>query len=191
MKTIIVGCHGMLGMELMKAFASVHETTGLDIEDLDIRNSEHCRDVIGNLRPDVIINAAAYTRVDDCEANEKEALQVNGHGAGNLAEAAATAGSLLVHYSTDYIFDGRKEDGYLEEDAPNPQSVYGKSKLLGEALVQRAGGDHLIIRISWLFGPDGRNFIRTIIAAARDGGPLRVVDDQKGSPTYTRDLAAQ
>jgi dTDP-4-dehydrorhamnose reductase len=190
MKTLIVGCHGMLGTDLVNAFSPVHDVTGLGRSDLDIGNREQCRDVIQEFRPEIIINAAAYTRVDDCESNEETAFLINGHGAGNLAAAAALAGSLLVHYSTDYIFDGQKEDGYREDDTPNPQSVYGKSKLLGEELILRSGADHLLLRISWLFGPAGPNFIRTIIGAARKGAPLRVVDDQKGSPTYTGDLAA-
>ena len=127
-----------------------------------------------------------FTQVDACEYREKEAFLVNGHGAGNLAIAAASAGALLVHYSTDYIFDGQKEAAYIEEDLPNPQSVYGKSKLLGETLIREHCPNHLILRTSWLFGRNGNNFIRTIVDAARKGNPLRVVNDQKGSPSYSQ-----
>jgi dTDP-4-dehydrorhamnose reductase len=180
----------MLGSDLMKAFSPVHEVVGLDLKDMDITQIEQCRAKVKDIRPDVLINAAAFTRVDDCETHEKEACLVNGYGAGNLAEVAAAAGAVLVHYSTDYIFDGQKNGAYLEEDLPNPKSVYGKSKLLGENLVRQNCEHHLILRISWLFGQNGANFIRTIIGAARKGGPLRVVNDQTGSPTYSKDVAA-
>jgi dTDP-4-dehydrorhamnose reductase len=127
--------------------------------------------------------------VDYCEDHPEEAFLVNAQGAANLAEAVASVGGLLAHYSTDYVFDGQKAEPYLEEDPPNPLSVYGKSKLKGEELVRTLCPNHLILRTSWLFGPNGKNFIRTIVTAARNGHPLRVVHDQRGSPTYTRDLA--
>ena len=190
MRVLIIGCRGMLGTDLMAAFGPVHDVIGLDLPELDITRLEQCQAKVEALQPTVIINAAAFTRVDDCEIHEKEALGVNGDGAGNLARAADSAGSLLVHYSTDYIFDGQKKEAYLEEDAPNPQSIYGKSKLLGEDLIRRHCANHLILRTSWLFGQNGANFIRAIVGIARKGDPLRVVNDQKGSPTYSRDMAA-
>jgi dTDP-4-dehydrorhamnose reductase len=190
MKVLIAGCLGMLGTDLMAAFSPVHDVIGLDLPEMDIAVLEQCDARMQELRPDVVINAAAFTRVDDCETQEKKAFLVNGHGAGNLSKAAASTGSLFVHYSTDYIFDGLKSEAYLEEDAPNPKSIYGKSKLLGEDLIRRNCPNHLIIRTSWLFGRNGPNFIRTIVDLARKGAPLRVVDDQRGSPTYSRDLAA-
>jgi dTDP-4-dehydrorhamnose reductase len=125
------------------------------------------------------------TAVDLCETHQQEALLVNGTGPGFLAESAASVGSSVVHYSTDYIFDGRKPEPYLEEDEPNPLNVYGRSKLLGDENVRRNNSRHLILRTSWVFGPHGRNFIRTIVEAGRKGGPLRVVHDQIGSPSYT------
>jgi dTDP-4-dehydrorhamnose reductase len=189
MKVLIVGNRGMLGKELITVFSTVHDTVGFDLPELDITQLESCLARMEEFHPDVVINAAAYTRVDDCETHEQEAFQANGFGPGNLAKAAAKAGSLLVHYSTDYIFDGRKKDAYVEEDAPNPQSVYGKSKLLGENLIRENCSNHLILRTAWLFGPHGANFIRTIVDIARSGKPLRVVNDQKGSPTYAKDLA--
>ncbi len=189
MKILIVGSRGMLGTDLMETFAPANETTGMDLPQIDITQLDQCRAKVQDLRPDIVINAAAYTQVDACESNENAAFQVNGRGAANLATAAASIGALLVHYSTDYIFDGRKQGAYVEEDAPNPQSVYGKSKLLGETLILQNCPDHLILRTSWLFGRNGNNFIRTILGAARKGNPLRVVNDQEGSPTCSRDLA--
>ncbi len=147
--------------------------------------------MLQDAHPDVIIHAAALTNVDYCETHEEEAFRVNGEGTRNLAEAALAAHALLVYYSTDYLFDGAKPDGYREEDAPNPLSVYGKSKLMGESSVRATSPNHLILRTSWLFGCHGKNFIRTIVSLAQEGKPLRVVDDQRGSPTFTRDLAAR
>jgi dTDP-4-dehydrorhamnose reductase len=189
MKVLIVGYRGMLGSELMAAFDSGNEVVGLDLPELDIAQPEACLSRVVDLKPDVIINAAAFTRVDDCESQEEKAFLVNGYGAGNLALAAAEAKAVFVHYSTDYIFDGQKSEAYLEDDPANPKSVYGKSKLLGETLTRRNSPNHLILRISWLFGENGVNFIRTIVGAARKGSPLRVVNDQKGSPTYAKDVA--
>ncbi len=180
----------MLGSDLMSAARARHEVSGADLPQADITDRAQCLELAHGLHPDVVINAAALTQVDYCESHEEEALRVNGHGAGNLAEAAASVGALLVHYSTDYVFDGLKEGPYLEEDTPNPATVYGRSKLLGEELVIRSGREHLILRTAWLFGNNGANFIRTIVEAARQGRPLSVVDDQRGSPTYSRDLAA-
>jgi dTDP-4-dehydrorhamnose reductase len=189
MRVLIIGNRGMLGTELMTVFSAVHDAVGFDLPELDITRLDHCLAKTEIFHPDVIINAAAFTRVDDCETREKEAFQVNAYGPGNLAKAAVAAGSLLVHYSTDYIFDGRKKEAYVEEDGPNPQSVYGKSKLLGENLIRENCSNHLILRTSWLFGRYGANFIRTIMDAARKGASLRVVNDQKGSPTYANDIA--
>jgi dTDP-4-dehydrorhamnose reductase len=189
MKVLIAGCRGMLGTDLMAAFGPLHDVAGLDLPELDISRPEQCFAATEKHRPDVVVNAAAFTAVDECETRPQEAFLINGYGAGNLSRAAAAAGSLLVHYSTDYIFDGFKKEPYTEGDSPNPQSVYGKSKLLGETLIRQNGPNHLIVRISWLFGPNGSNFIRTIVNAARKKASLKVVYDQRGSPTYTRDIA--
>ena len=190
MKAMIAGCKGMLGTELMEAFRPGFDVVGVDRPEIDIGIPEQCLSKANHIRPDVIINAAAFTQVDGCETHQEEAFRVNGQGAGNLARAASETGSYFVHYSTDYVFDGLKEDAYLEEDAPNPRSVYGKSKLLGEELIHRHCPNHLILRTSWLFGQNGPNFIRTILDAAQNGTPLRVVNDQRGSPTYSKDLAS-
>ena len=190
MKILIVGSRGMLGTDLMETFSRAYETTGTDLPELDITQLEQCHARLNELRPDVIINSAAFTQVDACESRQEEAFLANGHGAGNLAKAAASTGALLVYYSTDYVFDGQKQGAYVEEDTPNPQSIYGKSKLMGESLTREHCPNHLILRTSWLFGRNGSNFIRTILSAARNGNPLRVVNDQRGSPTYSKDLAA-
>ena len=194
MKVLVVGAKGMLGSELLSVFqkhTDGYEVSGLDLPEVDITKPDSCRTAVVDLHPDVVINAAAFVRVDDCETQHEAAFGVNAEGAGNLAKAAAASGAFLIHYSTDYIFNGQKMDGYLEDDAPDPRSAYGESKLLGEILVRHHCPDHMIIRISWLFGNNGPNFIRTIVEAARKGNPLRVVNDQRGSPTYARDVAVQ
>ncbi len=190
MRALIVGCLGLLGSDLMAAFSPGHEVSGVDRAEMDITRLEQCLAQAGRFRPDVILNAAALTWVDYCETHEQEAFLVNGEGAGNLARAAASCGALLIHYSTDYVFDGRKKTAYQEDDEPNPQSVYGKSKLQGEDLIRRSYANHLILRTSWLFGPNGSNFIRTILDAAKKGSPLRVVNDQRGNPSYSKDVAS-
>ena len=190
MKILIVGSLGMLGSDLMSGCNSADEVRGVDLHEMDITQLSQCHRVIGEFQPDVVINSAGLTRVDYCEDNQQEAFAVNGEGPGNLAKAAAASGALLVHYSTDYVFDGFKQEAYLEQDTPNPQNAYGRSKLLGEELIRRNCPDHLILRTSWLFGRNGANFIQTIVNAAKRGDPLRVVNDQRGSPTYTADLAS-
>lgn len=179
----------MLGSDLMQTLAAF-EPLGLDLPEFDMTDEKQCRARVLAYAPDAIIDAAGLTNVDYCETHEEEAFLVNGRGTGNLAEAAQEAGALLAYYSTDYIFDGRKQSGYLEDDSPNPLSVYGKSKLRGEELVRSICPRHMILRTSWLFGCSGKNFIRTIVGIARQGQPLRIVNDQRGSPTYSKDLAA-
>ena len=189
MKVMIVGSLGMLGSDLVQAFSCNSEVLGLDRPGIDITDRDQCKAAARDFRPEVVINAAAMTDVDYCETHEPEAVKVNGQGAGNLGSAATEVGALLVHYSTDYVFDGRKSEAYRENDPTAPLSAYGRSKLIGEELVRSACQDHLIMRTSWAFGRNGKNFVRTIVGAARDGRPLRVVNDQRGCPTYTRDLA--
>lgn len=190
MKILILGKHGMLGRALVTEFSRDCEVLGVGHRELDITNSNACLKRVETFQPDVILNAAALTRVDYCEVHEAEAFSVNGTGPGNLARAAGSAGALLVHYSTDYVFDGCKPEPYVEADIPNPISVYGKSKLAGEEQVRRYCENHLVLRVSWLFGPGSDNFLMKITSAARQGKKLRVVDDQRGSPTYTIDAAA-
>jgi len=180
----------MLGRDLVNEFEPASQVFGFPRTELDITDREGCARTIEAIRPDVVINAAAMTNVDLCESSFEEAWTVNGEAPGFLAEAAARTGTLLVHFSTDYVFDGLTTKPYVEEDLPNPRTAYGRSKLHGENQIRKLCPRHLILRTSWVFGCHGRNFIRTIVTAAQKGGPLRVVSDQIGSPTYTRDLAS-
>lgn len=150
------------------------------------------RALFDSVRPDVVINCAAFTRVDECERQVELAMSVNGDGPGIVAAAAREVGARVVHISTDYVFDGSKAGPYVEDDAPGPEaalSVYGRSKLAGERAVQAVGGEWLIVRTSWVFGPAGPNFVATILERARTHPELRVVNDQRGRPTYAPDLA--
>jgi dTDP-4-dehydrorhamnose reductase len=140
-------------------------------------------------RPEIIINAAAYTAVDKAESEPDLAMKINGLAPGVLAEEAKRLDALLVHYSTDYIFDGTKREAYLETDAPNPMSAYGRSKLAGDEAVQAAGGAHVVFRLCWVYGARGQNFMLTIMRLAREREKLRVVNDQVGCPTWSRMIA--
>ena len=189
MRILIAGSGGMLGTDLMKQFSS-HQVFGLDRPQIDITALDQCLEYAKKLQPEIIINAAALTQVDYCESHADEAFRTNADGAGNLAKAASSIGVPLVHYSTDYVFDGLKGEPYREEDQTNPASVYGKSKLRGEELIRDYCQNHMILRTSWLFGFNGGNFITTILKVARTEKQLRVVNDQFGSPTYAKDIAA-
>ncbi len=186
----LLGSEGMLGGALAAALAPVFRVHPFTWKTLDITEAGALRRAFDSLRPDVVVNCAAFTDVDGCESRREEALAVNGRGAGNAARAAAAAGALFIHISTDYVFDGEKDGPYLPDDAVAPLNAYGESKLAGEREVRAAGDRHLIVRTSWLFGPGGRNFVATMLTLARTRKELAVVDDQRGRPTYTRDLAA-
>lgn len=189
MKILIVGSHGMLGQDLMAAFKN-HEVIGWRSNDLDISNSEQVQKKIKELKPKVVINAAAYTAVDNCETNRVLAMKVNGEGPGNLAKICKEIGAILVHYSTDYIFNGQKKDGYTENyNQIDPLNVYGESKALGEKLVKENCDQYYILRISWLYGKNGKNFVDTMLKLGAEKKELKVVNDQHGSPTYTVDVA--
>ena len=183
---LVVGANGMLGRDLMTVLPG--EPRGVDIEEIDITSPESVRMVMVTLKPEVVVNAAAYTNVDGCETNRDLAFAVNGAGVGHLARASADIGAKLVHISTDYVFDGSKGSPYQEDDPTGPLSVYGQSKLLGEQNA-RLNPDHLIIRTQWLYGIHGNNFVETMLRLATDRTELSVVDDQIGSPTWTVDLA--
>lgn len=182
---ILLGAKGMLGHALQKVFP---DAMFLGHGDLDITDKRGVRDLINAKQPNLVINAAAYTDVDGCEENRDHALAVNGYGPGNLASACAKTGSILAHFSTDYVFDGTRS-AYREDDIPNPINAYGESKLLGEVSIRENMDDYRIIRTSWLFGPHGKNFVDTIIALSRSMEVVPVVTDQVGKPTYTKDLA--
>lgn len=188
--TVVMGCRGLLGRALLDAFGQLPaKVLGVDIDVVDIANAAAVNDYVGDIKPQTIINGAAYTQVDNCESHRDECYRVNALGAGNVARAAAAAGARLIHISTDYVFDGRAGRPYREEDVPNPQSAYGAAKLEGERQVQAAGGRYLIVRTAWLFGSGGPDFVTKILARCRAGEALRVVDDQYGSPTYAGHLA--
>ncbi len=183
---LVVGAKGMLGRDLMTVLSG--DVRGVDVEEIDITSLESTRRVLLTLKPEVVVNAAAYTDVDGCETRKELAMQVNGEGVAHLALAALEIGARLVHVSTDYVFDGTKEEPWLEDDPTNPLSVYGESKLAGE-LNARLVPDHLIVRTQWLYGIHGKNFVETMLRLAGERQELAVVDDQIGSPTWTMDLA--
>jgi dTDP-4-dehydrorhamnose reductase len=187
---LVLGAGGMLGRVVTAVLEQKFpRTISATRAEVDVTDRFRLESEIERLRPDVVVNCAAYTDVDGCEVERERARRVNGEGAGNAARAAAGSGCAIVYVSTDFVFDGRKRSPYTEEDAPAPLSEYGRSKLLGERLVSEASGDHLIVRTSWLYGAGRGNFVDAIRARARNGGTLRVVDDQFGSPTYVVDLA--
>ncbi|HIH71641.1 MAG TPA: dTDP-4-dehydrorhamnose reductase, partial [Methanothermobacter thermautotrophicus] len=157
---------------------------------LDIRDLEGVMELLRETRPDAVVHAAAFTDVDCAETERDTAYQVNVLGTRNIAAAASAVGSSILYISTDYVFDGEKGDGYLEFDEPNPLNFYGKTKYLGEVSVRQLSERFYIVRTSWLFGRNGRNFVGTMVELAERGHEISVVDDQYGSPTYTRDLAA-
>jgi dTDP-4-dehydrorhamnose reductase len=180
----------MLGTDLCALLAdSGWEVMAADIAEFDITDRDQSRAFVKQHSPGVLINCAAYTAVDQAETERELAFRVNRDGAGNLAVAAAQVRAFFVHLSTDYVFDGTKPGPYLEDDPPNPVSVYGASKLAGEEAVRSALAEHCIIRTAWLYGIYGKSFPRTILAIAQQGKPLRVVNDQRGCPTYTVHLA--
>lgn len=190
---LILGANGMLGQDICARFAPYFAlvTASRRAGDLlvDITEPHSVRESIVHVAPKVVILCAAYTDVDGCELNPEEAYRVNAFGAGNVASACSEVGARLLFLSTDYVFDGAKRGGYTEWDTPHPLNVYGASKLAGEQWVREVCPRHWIVRTAWLYGTGGRCFSRTILNAAREGKPLRVVDDQVGSPTFTWDLA--
>lgn len=187
----LIGANGMLAAMVRDKASSHYEVVPLDLPDFDLTDRDRVLDDLERIRPEIIINCAAFTDVDGCETKEALATRVNGDGPGYLAEAALASGATLVHISTDYVFDGVKSTPYLETDPTNPRSAYGRSKLLGEQAVIESGLEkYFIVRTSWLYGPQGKNFVETIIRLAREREELRVVADQIGSPTFTGDLAA-
>lgn len=190
MHFLILGANGMLGRALQRAFAG-EEVTAWDRAELDLTSEEDVAQKIPLLEPSVVINAAAYTDVDGAEENAEEAEAVNGYAVGNLAVTCADAGIPLVHVSTDYVFDGTSADGYAEDAEPmNPMNAYGRSKLLGETLLRETGKDFWLVRTAWLYGPGGKHFVDAILRVSEGKSSVCVVDDQRGSPTYSRDLAA-
>lgn len=165
------------------------EVIAFDRAGCDLARPAQLREAIRDARADIIVNAAAYTAVDKAEAEEEFATTVNGAAVGVIAQEARRTGALLVHYSTDYVFDGSKDSPYVEDDAPRPINAYGRSKLAGEAAIRDAGCDHIVLRASWVYAAHGHNFLRTMLKLAHEREELRVVDDQIGAPTWARDIA--
>ncbi|MFC5446845.1 dTDP-4-dehydrorhamnose reductase [Paenibacillus aestuarii] len=189
MKILVTGANGQLGQDLVKQLAKEHEIYGLGRGQLDITNEDQCLEIISELKPEVIIHSAAYTAVDLAETEEDLAYKINAFGTRNVAVAAEKIGAKLCYISTDYVFDGAGSKPYREYDNTDPQSVYGKSKRAGEQLVQTLSSRYFIVRTSWVYGLFGANFVKTMLKLAEDRDMLKVVSDQKGSPTYTVDLA--
>ena len=189
MKIVVTGGSGMLGTDIVKRFTGKHEVIGLSFKDMDITGEEATRSRIREIRPDILIHTAAFTQVDACESDRDGAFRVNEAGTRHVALAALDVGARLVAISTDYVYDGKKRSPYVEGDPTSPLGVYGLSKLKGEKQIEDLLENFLIIRTSWLFGHHGANFVKTILRIAGEQKTLRVVDDQRGSPTYTPDLA--
>ena len=190
MKVLVTGAGGMLGGDVVTvADAQGHEVVALDRDDLDITDPKRVERVITRERPGAVINCAAWTDVDGAEASEQDAELVNGEGAGFVADAAKQAGAKVLYVSTDYVFDGSKQGPYTESDEPNPLNAYGRTKLAGERATALITKRSFIVRSSWLFGPGGSNFVETMLRLGEGGGPVVVVHDQVGCPTYTGHLA--
>ena len=189
MKILLFGRNGQLGWELNRSLQPLGEIVVLDIEEVDFSEPESLRKIVQDESPDVICNAVAYTAVDKAEEDEELALKINGVAPGVLAEEALKLGALLIHYSTDYVFDGTKASPYVETDVPNPLNAYGRTKLAGEIAVQSSGCDYLIFRTSWVYASRASNFMLTMLKLAQEREELSIVADQIGAPTTARLIA--
>ncbi len=189
MKILLIGKNGQVGWELHRTLAPLAEVAAVDYPAINFTDLAALRRLVAEIHPNVVVNAAAYTAVDRAETEKELCYQINATGPGVLAEAAKKIGALLVHYSTDYIFDGTKPTPYVETDTPNPLGAYGESKLAGDQAVRASGVDHLIFRLCWVYGARGQNFLLTMQRLAREREKLRVVRDQVGCPTWTRMIA--
>ena len=189
MSILIVGAQGMLGSDLMDIINHTQQVTGVDIKECDITDQKETHNTLLKITPRWVINAAAYTQVDQCETDNEKAFKVNTEGVSNLALACKEINAKLLHVSTDYVFDGRTKNPYREDDPANPLSVYGRSKWRGEAAVQDLLDDFIIVRTGGLYGKQGVNFVNTIVKMAQEKDELRVVNDQWMSPTSTIDLS--
>jgi len=186
---LLIGKTGQLGSELNRLLPKLGEVIAPERNDLDLREPELIRQIMRSTRPKLVINAAAYTAVDAAETDEANALAVNAKAPRVLAEEAKKIGAMLVHFSTDYVFDGSNKAPYVETDSPNPLNAYGRTKLAGEEAIRNSGAAHLIFRTSWLYATHGRNFLLTILRLATEREELKIVADQVGAPTCAFDLA--
>jgi dTDP-4-dehydrorhamnose reductase len=189
MKILLIGKNGQVGWELRRTLAPLAEVVAVDYPEINFTDVPALRQFVAATNPSVVVNAAAYTAVDKAETETDLCRQVNAVAPGILAEEAKKLGALMVHYSTDYIFDGTKTSPYIETDTPNPLGVYGRTKLDGDRAVKASGADHLIFRLCWVYGARGQNFMLTMQRLAREREKLRVVDDQFGCPTWSRMIA--
>jgi dTDP-4-dehydrorhamnose reductase len=188
-KILLLGKTGQLGWELHRSLLTLGELVALNYPEIDMANPDSIRSVVREHQPNLIVNATAFTDVDKAESNPDLAMAINGTGPGILAEEARRLNGALIHYSTDYVFDGTKGEPYTEEDEPNPINVYGETKLAGEKAVQEVGGAYLIFRTSWVYSLRRPCFVTKVLQWAREQETLRIVDDQISSPTWSRTLA--
>lgn len=189
MNILLTGVQGQVGWELRRALAPLGRVTAVDSQEMDLADPDAVRAKVRALSPRLIVNPAAYTAVDRAESEPERARAINAIAPGVLAEEAKRCGAVLVHYSTDYVFDGVKPGPYTEEDPANPLNVYGASKFAGESAIRAVGGRHLILRTSWVYGTRGHNFLLTMQRLMRERSELRIVDDQIGAPTWSRQIA--
>jgi dTDP-4-dehydrorhamnose reductase len=188
-RVLIVGNAGQVGVELQHSFTGRGEVIGVDRESVDLAQADQVRELVRRVEPEIILNAAAYTAVDRAESEPALAMAINAEAPRILAEEALSRNALLVHYSTDYVFDGSKQGPWTEQDTPAPLNAYGASKLAGEEAIRQVGGKVLIFRTSWVYGPHGSNFLLTMLRLARQRDSISVVGDQIGSPTTSIELA--
>jgi len=188
-KILVTGKNGQVGWELQRTLAPLGQIFALDVDGMDLSSPDAIRNKVREIAPHVIVNPAAHTAVDKAESEPDLAMAINGTAPGVFAEEAKKLDALLIHYSTDYVFDGTKSSPYIESDSPNPQSVYGKTKLAGEQAIIASGCKHIILRTSWVYGVHGGNFVKTILRLAKERNELRIVADQYGAPTWARLLA--
>jgi dTDP-4-dehydrorhamnose reductase len=189
MRILVTGCNGQVGFLLKEILTNKVELLALTRDELDITNKNLVNKIVSDFKPSLVINAAAYTAVDKAESEEKLAFSINSDGPEYLAKAANEIDAVLIHISTDYVFDGRKSGQYLESDSVNPQGVYGKSKLAGEIAVNTHCNKHIILRTAWVFGEHGNNFVKTMLRLGKERDKLSIVSDQFGGPTYAGDIA--
>lgn len=188
-RILVIGRNGQVGWELRRTLAPLGQLVAIDYPEIDLTSADSIRKWIRDVAPTVVVNAAAYTAVDKAETETELAMKINGIAPGVLAEESKRAGALLIHYSTDYVFDGTKGQPYVEDDPPNPLGAYGRTKLAGDRAIQAVDGDQLIFRLCWVYGTRGQNFLLTMMRLARERETLRVVNDQVGAPTWSRLIA--
>lgn len=191
-KLLVTGSIGQLGVEFCNYRSDLFEMTGISKRDADIRDYKPVISAVNRHKPDIIIHSAAMTDVDACEKDQSLAMDINVGGTRNVALAAEKSGAAIIYFSTDYVFDGKKERTYVESDKPNPISHYGFTKLTGEKVVREFHGNWTIIRTGWVYSPNRKNFVKSIVSTAnKEKGPVKVVNDQYGSPTWTREIVKQ